>query len=134
MNTLFINGTDYTPTVNFDPEKGIFEISGESRPENARSFYEPIIKWLEEYSMVLYWKKNTLNDKSTFKLDFKFQYFNSTSAKYILDIFYALEKMKAQGYKILINWYYEEGDNDIQEAGEEFLGSVDIPYKMIPFK
>ncbi|HQK37835.1 MAG TPA: SiaC family regulatory phosphoprotein, partial [Bacteroidales bacterium] len=50
MEPLIITGTDEIPTVILDKEKNLFEISGQSIPEEAISFYSPVIDWFEEYS------------------------------------------------------------------------------------
>lgn len=131
MESLIIERTETSPQIILDPIKNRFEFSGDSRPENAREFYMPVIKWLQQYSMNLYWKKNELNQKTGITIEFKFDYFNSTSAKYILDIFLILQKMEEQDHNVLIKWYYEENDLDIKEAGEEFLGSVIIPHEYV---
>ena len=48
MDKLKIEPTTFTPEVTFDVEKRVFEISGESRPQDSREFYGPIITWLNE--------------------------------------------------------------------------------------
>ena len=76
MTSLVIEGTDLTPSVRFHPGKKEFEISGESRPENVRKFYEPVMEWMDEYKKYLEVNKPGPGEKLVFK--FKFQYFNST--------------------------------------------------------
>ncbi len=49
MESLKIKATQITPEICFDIEKKVFIISGESRPENVKDFFEPILLWLENY-------------------------------------------------------------------------------------
>ena len=95
-----------------------FEFSGESRPENVRKFYLPILEWLEAYIA----EQTELGDgerTSELVCQFNFEYFNSTSAKYILDIFKSLNTINALGINLEIKWLYEQDDEDMLEVGQE---------------
>jgi hypothetical protein len=124
MNTIKIMGTDDTPTVILDAENEIYEISGRSLPEDVTAFYEPIIRWLEEYS-------SSPNPKTIFT--FKLVYFNTASSKLLLDILMKLEQMHEDGKDVLIRWYYPEDDEDMQEAGEEYADIVDVPFEQVSY-
>lgn len=115
MDKLIIEATLNSPRVELDPADKRFVFSGESRPENVRSFYLPILDWLEEYANKL--SSNGDNDPLTF--EFNLEYFNSTSAKYILDIFKSLYTIHENGNEVLIRWHYEEDDEDMYEVGME---------------
>jgi len=58
------------------------------------------------------------------------EYFNTASSKCILDFFKKLEEMNNKVTKVTINWYYEEDDEDMQEAGEDYQTIVNLPFKM----
>lgn len=131
MNSLKIAPTQLTPKVLFDLENNTFEISGESTPEYAAELYNPIIQWIKEYESILYYAKGTFGKTKKLLLELKFDYFNSTSAKFILDIFYTLQKLKKEGYDVEVNWHYDNGDIDMLEAGEEFAGLC--PYLPIKY-
>ena len=131
MEALIIEKTDFTPHVILDTTPPKFEISGESRPENTGKFYEPIIKWLEQYELVLFWQKNNFDKQNPTIFEFKLEYFNSTSAKYIMDILHLLEKFFKAENNITIKWYYDEMDTDMKESGEEFAKLVSIPFEFI---
>ena len=62
-------------------------------------------------------------------MNIQLEYFNTSSSKCILDDFKKLETLS--GTSITINWYYEEDDEDMLEAGEDYQALVDIPFKMI---
>lgn len=123
MEILRVEGSSKTPHVNFDSEKGLIEIKGRSIPENSIEFYKPLIEWLDEYSNQA--KEHT-------NVNIQLEYFNTSSSKCILDLFKKLESIndKSKG-SVNINWYYEEDDEDMLEAGEDYEAIINIPFKMI---
>lgn len=132
MNALQIEPTEFTPKVNFDPENNFFEISGFSRPENVIGFFRPILKWLEEYSENVL-SQNTNFNKKLLTLNFKMTYFNSASSKFLLDVLLEFMKFMSKGNEVEVNWYYEDGDEEIQESGEEMSDMLGYPFKFISY-
>lgn len=126
MEKLTLAPTLNTPGISFDPGGNKFELKGESRPENVRSFYLPILDWLEKFAAEL------SGNKSSEALDFSFnfEYFNSTSAKYILDIFKILNSINQSGSSVKVSWHYEEDDEDMYEVGMEMsrMSGIDFEY------
>lgn len=122
MESISIEGTPKTPSVGFDANTGIIEIKGRSIPENSIEFYRPLVEWLEEYSKEPQ-KLTTVN--------IQLEYFNTSSSKCILDVFKKLESIKKAKNEVIINWYYEEDDEDMLEAGEDYESIIRIPFKMI---
>lgn len=124
MNTIDIQSTEFTPKVVLNPSSGKFEIAGESRPENSGKFYEPIIAWLEQYKL-------EASSGTPIAFEFKFEYFNSSSAKYILDILKQLNALNNKGCKVSIKWSYDSLDEDMKESGEEFAKLINVPFELI---
>lgn len=116
MEILNLEGAEDTPKIILDKSNGIFEISGRSLPEDSAEFYRPILEWIAKYS-------SSPNPKTSFV--FKLEYFNTASSKLILDILSKLEDIPGMS----IMWYYNEDDEDMQEAGEEFSELVEIPFE-----
>lgn len=123
MEILDIKATNDTPRVIFDPDNGIFEISGRSLPEDVVSFYQPVIEWLDEY-------KDNPNSKTEFV--FKYIYFNTATSKLVQDILMRLEQIHEAGNEVNVVWYFEQDDEDMKDLGEEFQEYVEIPFEMIP--
>lgn len=122
MKDLVINGEAKTPTINFDYKNGELLISGRSIPENSVEFYEPVIAWLDEYKS---------SDGSGLNIDIKLEYFNTSSSKCILDLFKKLEELRDSSKDIAIKWYYEEDDEDMEEAGQDFQAIINVPMELI---
>ena len=122
MNTLSIEGAPKTPTVRFDGAKGIIEIKGRSIPENSIEFYKPLVDWLEAYAK---------EAKPQTQVNIQLEYFNTSSSKCILDVFKKLETIHKANQGVAINWFYDEDDEDMLEAGQDYESIIRIPFKMI---
>ncbi|MBF0289897.1 MAG: DUF1987 domain-containing protein [SAR324 cluster bacterium] len=124
MENLNIAATKHTPLIQFNTETHILEIRGRSYPENTFEFYEPVMKWLKEYF------ESTSN---TTTIDFEINYFNSTSSKLFFDMFDLFVDAQENGSKIVINWEYDEEDEDSEEAGEGFQEDFDsLEINLVP--
>ncbi len=122
MEELNIEGTPKTPTIRFDVNNGEMLIKGRSIPENSIEFYKPLTEALETYSE---------SPKPETKVNIQLEYFNTSSSKCILDVFKKLEKINSGGSSVVINWHYEEDDEDMLEAGEDYEAIINVPFKMI---
>ena len=130
MENLIIEPTVNSPRIVLDPENKLFEFSGESRPVIVRKFYLPILEWLESYTRDQENLKDT-DRTSGLQCQFNFEYFNSTSAKYILDIFKSLNAISALGIDLEIKWLYEEDDEDMLEVGQEMSRMSKLTFEYI---
>ncbi|MBL4658679.1 MAG: DUF1987 domain-containing protein [Flavobacteriales bacterium] len=130
MESLHIEATEFTPMVIMDPSTNSFEITGESRPENAGAFYQEILSWLDNYYNLRYWKDSKFSDVDAV-FEFRLEYFNSTSAKFLLDIFMKLATFRKDDINIKVNWHYDEPDIDMKESGEEFAEMTGLPFEYI---
>ena len=122
MEKLEKKGTEDTPEVILDADNNVMEISGRSLPEDVARFYKPIVSWLEDYA-----KEPPGETVFTFKLD----YFNTATSKILLDILVMFEEMIEKGHSVKVRWFYDEEDEDMQAAGEEYSEMVDVPFEMI---
>lgn len=128
MNPLNIEATENSPLVSLDPASLNFLIAGESRPENAGKFYEPIVQWFKQFHDDQVWSKSP-NGNVTF--EFKLEYFNSTSAKYLLDILKLVDMCSSAGCPITVKWHYDQRDEDMKESGEEFSQLINVNFEFI---
>lgn len=128
MEKLIIAPTVFTPRVILDHEEHFLEIAGESRPQNVREFFGPIIDWMNDFSGNLVKAGKT---EKPVVMNFNFDYFNSSSAKYILDICKILSRMRSVEVDASVKWYYVRGDDDMLEAGKEMSQIVRIPFEFV---
>ena len=131
-NNINIAATSKSPGVTLDTELNIFEIQGNSRPENVRDFYYPLIDKLKKYFEDLL-AKNKMKATKDLPLEFKFKltYFNSSSAKFILDILVLIKEYEDLGFNIKIYWHYDEDDEDMHVVGQDFSDMIDFPFIFI---
>lgn len=121
MEELRLPGTKSSPEVILNPS-GIIKIKGRSISENILDFFKPVEEWIIEYI-------KTPADITC--LDITLEYFNSASAKLLIQLFMKISYVQLRNKKFIINWYYEEGDEDILERGEYFSSVLNIPFNFI---
>jgi hypothetical protein len=119
MEKLIIKATKTNPFVCFDPINQIYEIVGQSFPEDPQTAFEPIFFWL----------KNNLDHLDQMQLKVKADYFNSASNRLLLKVFRILELHYQSGKEIKVVWSYE--DEEIQNDGIIFSRIVNIPFDFV---
>ncbi len=121
METLTIKKTKTTPQIKFDKKSGVLEISGRSIPENSSKFYEPILKWIDKYNLEP--SKQTI-------LKIYLEYFNTSSSKYLYEIFKRFEELhnRENENNVRIEWFYEKGVDELAETGEDYSDIINIPF------
>jgi hypothetical protein len=122
IEPINIKSTEITPAVSFDAGSNTFEIEGRSLPENALQFFQPLENWLKEYAQ---------SPNTTTILSVQLDYFNSSSAKQILNLFHCLENMHKKGNDVALHWKFLDNDEDIEEMGIEFSETLQIPVKLV---
>lgn len=133
MQKLYLNPTPTTPEINFSPEENIFLIRGISAPEDVREIYYPVIEWFKKFTDgVLEGNVIKYSFHNPFKLMIDLEYFNSSSAKFLYDIFSEIRRFTPAGIPFTIEWYYEEEDTDMLEAGHDISLLVDTEFTYIP--
>ena len=118
---LIIEETEDTPKVVLNKTNNVFEISGMSIPEDPSKFYYPVNKWIEEY---------VKNPNSSTEFILKFEYFNSSSAKQIVELLSKLEKIKESDRRIKVIWHYNKEDELMETRVEAFKSVIDIPFEI----
>lgn len=130
MNIISIPSTETTPSVLLNHNTHTLTFEGESRPENVTAFYTQIFEWIDAYDKYLYFITGNSTNKVKINCEFKLEYFNSSSAKKILDIITALINIKKNNEKLdlVIIWNYEEADEDMLDSGKEFEKMLQYPF------
>lgn len=123
MKKLFLDHTEDTPLVELNYEEKIYKITGKSLPENAVSFYLPIINWLKQYGE---------GYKDAINFDFRLEYFNTASAKQITKLLLVLQDL-AEKIDIKVRWYYLREDTDILSSGLRFSRLIKVKIQLIGY-
>ena len=121
MEPLEIEATNKTPYVYINSEEGKMEIKGMSSSENAPVFYTPVLEWLDNYDY---------SPKPVTNVDVYFKYFNTSSAKCILDVLERFADLNKSGINVDVNWYYDENDEEMYDAGENFSEILELPMNL----
>lgn len=127
MEPLLITQTEYTPEVILDMSKQELVFRGECRPENAYNFFSPIVNWFNNLKNI---KPNNNSTPIIFNLD----YFNSSSAKHIMNLFLLINNVNnTYNHKLEVIWEYDEDDEDTYDAGLEFeeLSGMSFMFKAL---
>jgi hypothetical protein len=131
MNSFIHHATDITPEILLSPGENKYIISGNSAPEDVRELYYPVLEWMKEFAAWVKQNKPYTDKKPLiFKLDL--EYFNSSSAKFLFDIFSHLKEMNNEGVPVVIEWHYSAEDTDLREAGEDLALLCEIEFKYCP--
>lgn len=128
MKRLFIQSTENTPEVNFNPEECFFSMNGVSVPENPFKFYDPIVDWMNNEMKI----PKLSNLKVVLAVNIK--YFSTSSAKFLLKLVALFnDACKKQGSNFEVEWSFHEEDEDMKEAGEliQKLSNANFIYKSI---
>ena len=124
MEDFIREQTHKTPAIVFRTD-GYFKISGRSIHENPETFYEPLVEWVSAYI------EQPVQETV---IDIAIEYFNSSSAKYVLSILQTLSQLVQEEKMLTINWFYEEGDDDILERGQYYSSVLGVPFNFIETK
>jgi hypothetical protein len=133
MQKLYFPPTPIAPEICFSPEERIFFMRGISNPEDVRALYYPIIEWFSNYIDTLI-KENSnhysINSPLRFQVDL--EYFNSSSAKFLYDIFLELKRLMSVRIPVVVEWIYDEEDTDLKEAGSDIASLVEMEFTYVP--
>ncbi|MGD9504912.1 MAG: DUF1987 domain-containing protein [Syntrophobacteraceae bacterium] len=125
METLRLEATASTPLVLFDPGAGVFEIRGESYPENSMEFYRPVVDWLVDYLDGF---------DGRFVLTVDTPYLNSSSVRYMMDLLDALESVHGAGKNVAVEWFCDEENERAFETAKELGEDMSFPFNIIEKK
>ncbi len=122
--TVFeLPATGKTPRVVIDPGQGVISFSGCSVPENADSFFSPLHDRIDAYATA---------PTARTMVRVELSYFNSSTSKYLLDIFKQLEDLHATGAtRVSMEWLHQANDLDMQEAGRDYRSLLEFPVKVL---
>ena len=104
IKSLRINATETTPFVLLDQENNNFLIHGKSYSDESIYFFTPIFEWIDNYLQ-------EPNPESTLVIELTF--FNSSTIKHLLSIFFKFECIASDGIDLKIKWICNKHDDYI---------------------
>lgn len=118
MLKMDIKQTKFTPSLLLDirDDRAIFEVKGDSLPENTVHFYKPLMETTRTYLQ---------QPKFLTIINMELTYFNSSSSKLFFDFFDLLEEANNR-CSIVINWIYDKENESMQEAGEDYKDDFEL--------
>lgn len=120
-----IEATATSPRFEINRENGIILLKGRSVPSDPSLFFEPMLIMLDDY---------LTNPAKKTVLVVTVDYFNTPSDKYLLRMFRKLEAVHSFEKDISVEWNYEEGDEDMEKAGEYYKSILKVPFKLKEIK
>ena len=63
----------------------------------------------------------------------KMEYFNTSSSKCIYDLLKEVKSLENKGKEVVVRWYYDEDDEDMLEAGEDYSDLLDLHFRFIEY-
>jgi hypothetical protein len=123
METKFyIAGTTSSPEIDFNVEEKKFIVRGRSMPNDAESFFNPILTWLRDNLKHQFLKAN---------IDVTLDYYNTGSFIRLMSMFNLLEELNGFDNELTIRWICESDDDDNIADGESFKDVLKIPFEII---
>jgi len=122
MNDFSIPGSQSTPAIQSDWDKGIVSMQGDSYPENSYELFHQVYEWIERF---LGEAAHPLN------LELRLLYLNTSSIKAMMDIFDLLEAAYQEGRQVAVNWYYDICNERVVELAEEFKEDCTFPFSIL---
>ena len=121
LNDFIHKGDLKSPNIILNTS-GTLEFQGRSLPENAKEIYNPVFEWMNTYKGE--------PAKST-DINFKLEYFNTTSSKMIFEVLKIAESMIKDGHQVNLNWYYEKDDPDLKDEGVLITSNLDVELNFV---
>lgn len=115
--------TKDSPYFLLDRNLGLIMLKGRSSLLETKKFYEPLLEVIK-----IYVETQPQYTKMIIDLD----RFNTSSSKYILEIFNILRILIKMKLKVEVDWYYDDIDDSMHEAGGDYSEIVkELPFNLI---
>ena len=122
MDILELEATANTPSIKFYPGRGKLEIKGHSISENSAKFYRPLLESIEKY---------LFKPVSPTVVNLHFEYFNTSSAKCIIELLKKLEGLPQKGIKVEVNWHYKADEPSMYHAGIDYKSILTLDFNLV---
>jgi hypothetical protein len=124
VENLMIEATKSTPRVDFEAAAGKLSLRGESYPENAFKFFEPLLAWVDAFLAQA--------EPRSLSIELRLPYINTSSSKCLMMLLEKFADAKAGGREVSAVWYYDPDNESERECAEEFSELVDMGIALLP--
>ena len=116
-----IDAKKSSPEVVIDRENNRIDISGSSTFKNTSWFYSNVLKWAIAFQQ---------QGATTTTINIRLNKINDSSTKWLMLIMSKLSKL-IPGHKIIVNWYYQPNNTNVQINGERIKLNSLVPVNLI---
>ena len=124
MKRYYAEATKSSPSIDFLPEANRLLVSGQSYPENAFKFYEPVLEWMDEYL-------TQLSADELVTAEFQIPYMNTSSTKCLMMLLDKLEGAYKSGKRITVRWICNRDNESEFECAQELKEDLTLPFDII---
>ena len=115
MNDLHLDATSRTPAIALDANAGTLMVTGESYPEDVTGFFATLTAALSAFFD---------GGGESLKTEIRLTYFNSSSARALMELLELLDEAASRGAKIGVDWYCDPDDDITREFAEDIAADV----------
>jgi len=116
-----ILSTRETPEIYLNPE-GIIRIKGRCMGNSLSGFAATVIEWIDDY---------VSDPAAKTCVDIYCEYLSGIKSTTLISLLKKLILVKLQDKEVIINWYYDDGDDDMLEQGEYISSTIGMPFNFI---
>ncbi len=103
---------------------GSISMFGNSLLPNPRKFFQPVFDWVTEY---------VKNPSKKTEVTLKFEYIDTASTQSLYQILRQLNGVRTNDFVLMVNWYIEDADPEMQELGEMIEQRMGIEFQYVPY-
>lgn len=115
MAELHLDPTSRTPAVTFTSTEAVLVIAGESYPEDVTRFYTNLKSTLQAHFE---------EGHNSLRAELKLTYFNSSSARALMELLDMLDAQSEAGSDITVDWHVDPDDDITREFAEDIASDV----------
>jgi len=122
MKDLIIKPTDKSLSV--DISFGILNFTGRSILTDPKLFFDPISNWVSKY---------VKNPAEETVVTIKLEYIDTASTQSLYQILRLLKSVNKKGMVLIVNWYVEDEDPEMNELGEMIEQRMGIEFQYLTY-
>lgn len=117
-----VGGSFPTPRVEFDGETGVLRLEGESHPDDAASFYAPLILWVDGL---------VAGPPRPVTLDLRLTFFSAATRPQLVALLRRLRKYAGRGAEVRATWFIDPGEEDMIDVAGDLASMSGLPIRVM---